>query len=92
MNPPSILINIIGDYSGRDIEGLRKALLDVLDAANEVQGWVLVSGPKTIELIGEILSHEGSFVVDDEHDGLVCISLAPFGVIHPEDQKRLLDV
>ena len=89
---PNLIINIFGDYEGANIHLLRSALLKVLDVANDVGGWVVVSGNKTIKLIGEMLLNEGRNLVDDEHDGLVCIAVAPLGLISDGDRSELIGV
>ena len=89
---PSIVVNLIGDYSGTISEVIKQNIITLLETLNNVHGWLVVAGLKTIEFIGNLLNKEARNVVDELDHVLVCIAVAPFGILEDEARMRLLGV
>lgn len=89
---PSIVVNLIGDFPGTPPEGLKQDIISMLETLNTVHGWLVVSGLKTIEFIGNLLQKEARNVVDELDHVLVCIAVAPLGTIQDEARRKILGV
>ena len=87
-----MVVNLVGDFPSNKSDLLKHHLIGLLNTLNKVHGWLLVCGEKIIELVGNLLENEARNVVDEMDHQLVCIAIAPLGVLSDQARMRILGV